>query len=637
MRTLLLTMLVLTSFGCLDFPGALSRCEDAGRCDAPAALQFGQPTAVFARQDAGTLSAIQQLTLSNPGIVASGPITLQVTGPQASEFQVEDTTCAAALDPGASCQVELRFAPQGPAVRTATLEATANPGGGAVATLSGVAPDPVTLTLWVVGDGGGMVIVGSDGTCNQQCAFPFERGTQVALSAEPSGGSRFVEYSGGCSGSDTFCGPTLEADTTVMANFEVLTYRLELQLLKRADAGSALVTSVPPGISCPGTCTANYLPGTVVTLTASAAEPDLLVAWDGGACGGPFPVCRVEMTADQTPSALFDVRTLPANYAFITSTTVAPGAVGGLAGADAFCQSRAAAAGLPGTFRAWVSSDVGPVHAVDRLGTAEGWRRPDGEVVTLSKSDLAGQRHLYPLTLDEFGQPLPTFSLVATGTDNEGKANSGRNCGGFTTTAGDVFSKYSDMTWGAGTGSTCAQAQHLYCFGIDSTLPPGYIPLQGRKAFISSSNLSGHTGLAAADAFCQADAVAAGLTGAFRAMLSTSTQSAESRFDSGRAAWVRVDGVGLSHSASGMFSQDPFRAAFNLTAAGDPVGCYGTWTGSSQPNLAGTASSTCDDWISNDTQTGMTGIACGLSREQVWGRTPSACNSTINRLYCLER
>ena len=54
----------------------------------------------------------------------------------------------------------------------------------------------------------------------------------------------------------------------------------------------------------------------------------------------------------------------PRNIVFATST-LQDGNLGGLAGADAICNTRASAAGLPGAYVAWLSSTT--VDARDRL------------------------------------------------------------------------------------------------------------------------------------------------------------------------------------------------------------------------------------------------------------------------------
>ena len=76
-------------------------------------------------------------------------------------------------------------------------------------------------------------------------------------------------------------------------------------------------------------------------------------------------------------------------------TSVGPGKggdLGGLAGADAYCQSLAATAGAGGkTWRAYLSSNAGApggaVNARDRIGNGP-WQNFKGEVIATSVADL---------------------------------------------------------------------------------------------------------------------------------------------------------------------------------------------------------------------------------------------------------
>src|SRR3989442_15840018 len=53
--------------------------------------------------------------------------------------------------------------------------------------------------------------------------------------------------------------------------------------VSKTDLGGGTVTSSPAGINCGGTCSASYVSGTTVTLTAT---PDLLSGFGGGGgCG----------------------------------------------------------------------------------------------------------------------------------------------------------------------------------------------------------------------------------------------------------------------------------------------------------------------------------------------------------------
>src|SRR5262245_8280872 len=74
---------------------------------------------------------------------------------------------------------------------------------------------------------------------------------------------------------------------------------------------------------------------------------------------------------------------------FVTSTGSGMGAnLGGLAGADKICQTRAAAAGAGGrTWHAYVSTQgQGAVNARDRIGKGP-WRNAKGEVIAQSVAD----------------------------------------------------------------------------------------------------------------------------------------------------------------------------------------------------------------------------------------------------------
>ena len=78
-------------------------------------------------------------------------------------------------------------------------------------------------------------------------------------------------------------------------------------------------------------------------------------------------------------------------------TSVGPGKggdLGGLAGADAYCQTLAATAGAGGkTWRAYLSTNAGapggPVNARDRIGSGP-WKNFKGDVVATSVDDLHG-------------------------------------------------------------------------------------------------------------------------------------------------------------------------------------------------------------------------------------------------------
>src|SRR3989442_15325213 len=66
--------------------------------------------------------------------------------------------------------------------------------------------------------------------------------------------------------------------------------------VSKTDLGGGTVTSSPAGINCGGTCSASYVSGTTVTLTAT---PDLLSGFGGGGGGESVSghTCPVVMTS----------------------------------------------------------------------------------------------------------------------------------------------------------------------------------------------------------------------------------------------------------------------------------------------------------------------------------------------------
>lgn len=84
------------------------------------------------------------------------------------------------------------------------------------------------------------------------------------------------------------------------------TVALTVTLTARGGAGS--VTSAPPGIACPPTCTAVFPHGASVRLAARPLSGSRLVGW-GGACSGTA-VCTVALDTAKEVSAVFG----PARY-----------------------------------------------------------------------------------------------------------------------------------------------------------------------------------------------------------------------------------------------------------------------------------------------------------------------------------
>src|ERR1700730_2315557 len=119
---------------------------------------------------------------------------------------------------------------------------------------------------------------------------------------------------------------------------------------------------------------------------------------------------------------------------FITSVGLAKGGdLGGLAGADAHCQSLAQAAGAgTKTWRAYLRTTArggaNSVHARDRIGNGP-WQNAKGTVIATSVADLHSNNKMGKANaLDEKGQPIkvrgdtPNMHDILTGSDKDGHA-----------------------------------------------------------------------------------------------------------------------------------------------------------------------------------------------------------------------
>ena len=186
---------------------------------------------------------------------------------------------------------------------------------------------------------------------------------------------------------------------------------------------------------------------------------------------------------------------------FITSVSKGDGAnYGGLAGADAHCQSLAAAVGAGNRiWRAYLSAQAAggqpPVNARDRIGTGP-WYNSNGALIAWNVADLHGDvnRDRNQINkanaLDEKKQMVkgagdtPNQHDIMTGSDSEGRVLLGTaantTCNNYTSNAaGSVMLGHFDRTgggntsWNAAHGSrSCSQADLvatggaglLYCF-----------------------------------------------------------------------------------------------------------------------------------------------------------------------------
>jgi hypothetical protein len=214
----------------------------------------------------------------------------------------------------------------------------------------------------------------------------------------------------------------------------------------------------------------------------------LIVVVAGVSCGGD----------DNSPAAPSNAG--PAVSFFVTSTTSATANLGGLAGADARCQSLAAAVGHGArTWRAYLSVERDPAngnqptHAKDRIGTGP-WYNANLVRVASNLTELHARTGDAAVFVDERGQringqwagsPAPIEHDILTGSNADGTLAPGLTCADWTSTSTTISAQvgHSDglgpnqsttgtlSSWNAAhTSQSCADtvprggAGRIYCF-----------------------------------------------------------------------------------------------------------------------------------------------------------------------------
>ncbi len=149
---------------------------------------------------------------------------------------------------------------------------------------------------------------------------------------------------------------------------------------------------------------------------------------------------------------------------FHTSTMYAAGALGGIAGADAKCQTAATNANLPGTYKAMLSTST--TNVKDRIAiTAPVYNRAN-QLMANDATDLWDGTVANPNLYTEAGATNNYYAV--TGSTTTGLKQTGYMCGDWTNTSGTVAYAITQSTSGTwlyyATTWNCADSTlHLYC------------------------------------------------------------------------------------------------------------------------------------------------------------------------------
>jgi hypothetical protein len=361
-----------------------------------------------------------QVQISGPGIPSPATTTVPVSDPTSG--QEIPVSVQAPVGPNRTITVTAFNAASPPQKNFEGTLPGVNLTAGAPIDLEITLVSLFTVTVQKVGDGNGTVTSSPAGIdCGATCVNQFQEGTTVALNAAADSGSTFAGWSGGgCSGTGP-CSVTNSATVTASFNIAISTDRLTVNL---AGSGTGTVTSNPGGISCPGTCAADFATGTTVTLNPTPTNGSMFNGFSGAGCSGPGSSCIVAMVGNPTVTATFT-----AGSVLFTLTVTKAGAGAGTVSSDppgiTACSTMCSANFAPGT--------VVTLTATPQSGsTFAGWGGACSGAGSCSV-DMNGNRSVTAT----FNPPVSVSNLIVqkigtgsgTVTSQPGGINCGPTCG----------------------------------------------------------------------------------------------------------------------------------------------------------------------------------------------------------------
>ena len=263
-----------------------------------------------------------------------------------------------------------------------------------------------TFPLSVVrgGNGGGTVVSNVGGvSCGAACRADLDALSEVTLTATADGTSVFAGWTGACSGTAA-CVLTMDLAKSATATFTSNVVGLNVS---RTGTGSGTITSAPTGINCGASCSAGYLFGSQVTLTAAATSGSSFAGWSG-ACAGTG-TCAVTMDGVKAVSATFTRA--------VNRLTVSTGAGGGTVTSDPtaiYCGASCASDFDAGTV---VTLSATPDVTATFIGWEGACTGTSPCVVTMSSAKTVTARFRYTLTVSRAGAGQGTIASAPAGID----------------------------------------------------------------------------------------------------------------------------------------------------------------------------------------------------------------------------
>lgn len=183
---------------------------------------------------------------------------------------------------------------------------------------------------------------------------------------------------------------------------------------------------------------------------------------DQGVAELTCPGHSVPIGIDDTWNVICSIKTV------FVSSEIYSGNLGGLAGADAKCNALASAAGLKGTYMAWLSDSTRSPATRFNDYEYNNYALTDGTSIAYSWADLIDSSLLHAINLDEDGQATSS-SHVWTNTWQDGTA-ANFSCADWTSSdaenlGGRGTTYLTNLLWTNNGAPFCNAAQYpIYCF-----------------------------------------------------------------------------------------------------------------------------------------------------------------------------
>jgi len=259
------------------------------------------PAALPSLASAATQTLTVELAGSGTGTVTSSPAGIECGGVCSAPFTEGSKVILKAI-PGPNTKEEVGWTGC-PTVNLAEECSVTMSAAKTVTATFDLLERPLTVS-WK-GTGAGTVTSSPAGIeCDEDCSASFVRGTTVTLTGTPETGTLAPSWAG-CDSVDAEhrCLVAMSKARAVTVTFDLAEYPLAV---KTAGTGTGTVTSSPVGISCPGSCQANFSYGTSVTLGAASGLHTLPVKWLG--CDSePEGECQVTMSGAREVTAVFNL------------------------------------------------------------------------------------------------------------------------------------------------------------------------------------------------------------------------------------------------------------------------------------------------------------------------------------------